>query len=77
MEKFTLFLFFKSMVLFFAILLTISIIDRVIENFLRYNKLSSPDFEVEKSIKGALFIPISGTWVALMFWYAYYILSNL
>lgn len=77
MEKLTLLLFIKSFVLFFAIMLTISIIDKIIENILRYNKLSSSDFEVKKVVKGTLFIPISGTWVALIFWYVFYILSNL
>lgn len=77
MEKFTLLLFIKSLVLFTAIVMTISIIDKVIENILRHSKLSSSDFEVEKVIKGALFIPISGTLVALIFWYVFYILSNL
>jgi hypothetical protein len=66
MEKFTLLLFFKSIVLFFAIVLTISMIDKTIRNILDYNRLSSPDI-----------IPIAGSLITLTFWYVFYILSNL
>lgn len=77
MEKFTLLLFIKSVVLFVAIVITISMIDGMIENIIYSNKLSFDEFVTEKNSKGFVHIPVASALIALIFWWFFYILSNL
>jgi uncharacterized BrkB/YihY/UPF0761 family membrane protein len=77
MVEFTGLLFIKSVILIIAIACTISIIDKTIENILRYIKMPSSEFEAEDKINGITVIPISGTAVVILFWCVFYVLSNL
>ena len=70
-------LIFKSIILFIAIALTVSIIDNTIENILKYGRLSNAEFDAEKFIKGVTVVPVSGTGVTIVFWILFYILSSL
>jgi hypothetical protein len=77
MVQFTGLLFIKLVVLIIAIVCTISIIDKVIENVLRYTKLSLSDFQAEDKGKGITVIPITGTGITIIWWCVFYVLSNL
>jgi uncharacterized BrkB/YihY/UPF0761 family membrane protein len=79
MVQFTglLFILLKAIILFIAIVCTISIVDKTIENILRYTKISSSEFEAKDKINGITVIPISGTAVVILFWCVFYVLSNL
>jgi uncharacterized BrkB/YihY/UPF0761 family membrane protein len=79
MVQFTglLFILLKAIILFIAIVCTISIVDKTIENILRYIKMPSSEFEAEDKINGITVIPISGTAVVILFWCVFYVLSNL
>jgi hypothetical protein len=75
MKEITLLLCLKSLFLFVAIIYTIFIIDEIIRNILRYNKIPFESFEVMK--KGIGIIPIKNSLITLLYWWIFYIASNL
>ena len=75
MKEITLFLCLKSLFLFASIVYTIFDIEEIIVNILRYNKLSLENFETMKNSKSI--IPIKHTLITLLYWWIFYIASNL